>query len=1193
MALQMYIGCSGSGKSHKLYEHIIDESLKHPELTYLILVPEQYNLSTQRQLISMHPRKGILNIDVLSFTRIAHRVFEEVGYSRAKGATIDDIGKNLILRHMANEHEDKLTALSGMFKKLGYISEVKSVISEFMQYGIGDKELGYLIEKSSSRVNLKSKLTDIRILYNEFLKYINEKYITTEEILEKVRDIVPTSDKLGKSIIVLDGYTGFTPVQLKLIGALLEKCVDVYLTVLLDTNSDADIHSAAQPSGSEDLFYMSKKTISSMDRLCRERNIVRKPDVIIKDSRPARFMYDDEGGFIPEDRMSSELVHLEKNLFRVYEKQYEGSGNGDIHIFYGTDPDEEAVEAAVRIQKLVRDEGYHYKDIAVVSGDIDTYMHACTRAFVKYDIPVFVDKTIPILLNPMVECIRALLDIVIEDFSYEAMFRYLRSGMSDTGMQINDGRSGTDILENYILKYGIKGRKQWETAFIKKTGDMEEAELESLNDIRRSVVGTIVPFCDELAQNGETDGEADIRVIATALYRFMAVNRLQERMQRLSEDFDRRGDKVRAKEYDKLYEEICDLLDKMVRLLPGEVISVKEFSQLLDAGLAEIRTGVIPPSDDYVQIGDITRTRLREIKALFFMGVNDGIVPMNSTNGGIISDIEREFLTENDDLNNTEGGEGIELAPTARMKAYTQRLYLYMLVTKPRRRLYISYSKLDTAGQSINPSYFVKMIMHMFPSVKVETPDEGTGNRVYNKNSGEEHLATAVRDIEAGVLNEPYDRFSKLFDIFALDPTDRFRLQILLQAAFMKDDQRKNDRISRAVARALYGEELTCSVTRLERYAACAYSHFLMYGLSLKQRELFSFEAKDMGSVFHDTLKEYAQILKERNLSWLKVDEKDSDEVIEEAIQRCISKDGYGAIYGSFRTQYVINRMRRITKRTVNTLTEQLKKGSFEPEKFEVAFDSGNELKSLNIELPGTGKIRLIGRIDRLDTYSDGTSVYVKVIDYKSGNKSFDLAAVYFGLDLQLVVYMSAAMEMLGDSSIPAGILYYHIDDPVIKDESGEVPDKEKINEEIFKQLKMKGLVNSDPKIYRLIDGDFTDRSTVIPVSIKKDGDFGSGSSVASTEDFRIISGYVTHKIGEMGTEILNGYIKAEPHKKSITDRSPCVYCDYSGICGYRAEGIAEDISDETSENTGGDNDERNRNEKIIDAMKSEIMDID
>ena len=668
MALQLYLGCAGSGKSHRLYEHIIEESLKHPELNYYILVPEQYNLSTQQKLLSMHPKKGILNIDVLSFTRLAHRVFEEVGYSHARGTTIDDIGKNLILRHMAGRNEDKLTALKGSFDKLGYISEVKSVISEFMQYGIGDKELQYLIDKSRSRGILSQKLTDIRLLYNEFLNFINEKYITTEEILMKVRDEVPRSVKLKKTVIVLDGYTGFTPVQRGLIEALLSNCADVYITLLKDREGDS--------ADEQDIFFMSSKTRAALEKICKENKIARKDDVIIRDEIPARFMYDPDGNIIPADRRRHELIHLERNLFRGKEESYIPDGqndirnrnDGSIHIFMGTDPYEEAIEAAVRIERLIREEGYHYKDIAVVTGDLETYKNTCAGAFDIYDIPYFVDKTAPVMLNPMIEYIRALFDIITTDYSYEAVFRYLRTTISGYD------QPGIDILENYVLKYGIKGRRAWNERFDKKPRNMEDEELNGINMLREDIASSLKGFTDDLLTAREGD-HYDVRGVSAALYRFLSTHKIQEKMDAMRSFFETEGDRIRAMEYGRIYEEVCDLLNKMVLLLPGERITLKEYASLLDAGFAEIRTGILPGTDDYVQIGDITRTRLRDIKALFFMGVNDGIIPMRG-GGGIISDMDREFLTDSETMS-------VELAPTERMKAYEQRLYLYMLTSKP------------------------------------------------------------------------------------------------------------------------------------------------------------------------------------------------------------------------------------------------------------------------------------------------------------------------------------------------------------------------------------------------------------------------------------------------------------------------------------------------------------------------------
>ncbi len=1176
MALKLFLGCSGSGKTHRLYEHIINESLTHPELTYLIIVPEQYNLSTQRQLISMHPRKGILNIDVLSFTRLAHRVFEEVGYRGAKGATIDDIGKNLILRHMAVRNRDKLTVLSGVFNKLGYITEVKSVISEFMQYGIGDKELADIINNSSGRGILKAKLTDIRLLYSEFLSYINEKYITTEEILTKVSNEVEGSARLKKSVIVFDGYTGFTPVQLNLIRELMINCVDVYMTLLCDPNEKA-----AGNSMETDLFYLSHKTMASLDKICRENSISCTKEVIASGEIPSRFRYDDKGNELAQDKMCTGLIHLEKNLFRNSAKSCEpGMTPGDIHIFTGTDPLEEAIEAAVRIERLVREEGYHYRDIAVVSGDINTYMNACGRAFSRYGIPFFIDRTRPVMLNPLIEYIRALFDIITGDYDYEAVFRYLKSGVSgyDT--------DSIDALENYVLKFGIRGRKQWNEPFILRGKDEDDELLFRLNEIRERVAEETGEFADELG----TQPEADVKVISTALYHFMSRHKLQDAMERMSGEFEEKGDPVRAKEYAKIYEEVCVLLDKMVRLLPGEVISLKEYRELLDAGFEEIRTGVIPGTDDHVQVGDITRTRLRNIKALFFMGVNDGIIPAAAGGGGMITDMEREFITDSN--------EGIELAPTARMQGFIQRLYLYMLTTKPSRHLYISYAGLSEEGDSLKPSYFVDTVKRMFPGIVTEYPDAGLKNRVYDAVTGYSWLAGEVQDIMGTACDEKKRDYLTLLNVLAFDGEYSGRVRYVVNAALEGNDRVKSDAISRAVAAAMYGSELKCSVTRLENYARCAYSHFLKYGLKLRERELFSFEAKDLGSIFHDTLQSYAQVLKEKKISWTQADEKTRDESIEEAIQRCIARNDYTALYGSFRTMYTINRMRRILKRSVGILTDHLNRGSFVPYDHEFPFMADDDDSSLSIGLADGRYIRLYGRIDRMDicALEDDDKVYVKVIDYKSGDKYFDTASVYAGLELQLAVYLNAGCEIIserfpGKKIIPAGMFYYHIDDPVVNDDTPEGMSGQEVEEEIAKKLKLRGLVNSDEAVYRLMDSDFSTTSDVIPVRLKKDGDFAQGSKVASTEEFGIISDYVNHKIGEMGEEIYDGNVEARPVLKDLKDKGPCRYCDYSGICGYRGQGSVFDP--DTPEDDQGDDTEREEESctnEFIESMRCALL---
>lgn len=1115
MALQLWMGNAGSEKSNKLYQHVVWEAGKHPELTYLIIVPEQFTLQTQHDFVMLHPKHGIMNIDVLSFARLAHRVFEEVGFAAASGILIDDMGKSLILRRIAGQCEEKLQVLGRNLKKLGYINEIKSVISEFMQYGIGSTEIEQLKNAAQSAM-LSQKLEDIQVLYNEFRAYIEEKYTTSEELLERVSAVLKESEKIKKSVVVFDGFTGFTPVQYKVLAALLQNSMDVYVTILMDVNSGS---SFGRTAGEQELFYLSKKTVHTLNRLAEALQIEKKADYLLTDETSPSAL--------------SALHHLEKNLFREESKPYAGDETNkitdEIQIFTAAFPEEEMRCTAVKIQELIQQKGYRYRDIAVITGDIDTYMHAAERVFTKYEIPYFADKTQPVLLNPLIEYIRAVVSILAEDYSYEGMFRYLKSSLTDFK------REDIDRLENYVLACGIRGSRQWTHHFVRKTASMETEELLSLDALREKITDAFNVFSTPV-----TVGD-----YAQAFYQFLVQGHIQERLKVYEEQFTEAGNFSKAKEYAQVYRQVMDLLDKLVELLGDEKLSVKEFGELLDAGFDEIRIGVIPAGTDYVQVGDITRSRLRKIKALFFVGVNDGIIPMSNANGGIISDMDREFLMEKAD--------GIELAPSARMQAYTQRLYLYMLMTKPEERLCLSFARLSEDGKSLRPSYLIQTICRMFPELTVEKADEaGLFSRIWNENAGFMELVKGMQGYITGqnsLSETETDCYQRLFQCYASNSAYADKMKDLVDTAFSIGVLQGQDCISKAVAEVLYGKVLTSSVTRLESYSRCAYQHFLTYGLGLKERELFSFEANDMGLVFHDALQTYAELLDESGYTWFSLPPEKTGQLVETAVLKCVASGDYAALYSSFRTAYMVERMKRITMRTVEVLTNQIKKGSFIPKRFELAFSAENDYRSLNVELSEDEVLHLRGRIDRMDVYEDAANVYVKIIDYKSGNQAFDLAAVYQGLQLQLVVYLNAAMEMQekahpGKQIVPAGILYYHIDDPLVEANRQDTP--EDINQRIISQLAMKGLVNSDETVIHLMDQEFEKSSDVIPVSRLKSGELSSKSSVASTEEFRIISDYVNYKIKEMGTEILSGNIQA--------GSQDCTYCSYRTVCHYTAE---------------------------------------
>ena len=482
---------------------------------------------------------------------------------------------------------------------------------------------------------------------------------------------------------------------------------------------------------------------------------------------------------------------------------------------------------------------------------------------------------------------------------------------------------------------------------------------------------------------------------------------------------------------------------------------------------------------------------------------------------------------------------------------YIQQLYLYMNMTKPTERLFLSFAKTGNDGKALRPSYLIGTCKKLFPALVVEkSGSRPLEEQMSARQDSVDVLVTGMRKFADDVLKEEEkQRFCTLLALFLEDEEWKPVTGELEKAAFLSY---KAKPLARAVAKALYGQVLENSVSRLETYAACAYAHFLQYGLVLKERNDYSFEVADLGTVFHGVLELFAQKLDGGGYSFLDFPEEIGKQYVEEAIESYVAGYGETVLFANARNTYMINRIRRVMLRTVFSLQEQLKKGLFKPDKFEMSFSRMEDISALNIALSEEEKMKLKGRIDRVDTYEDEENVYVKVIDYKSGNKQFDLVALYYGLQLQLVVYLNAAMEqqkkMHPDKQIvPAAILYYHVYDPMIVPEKEMTP--EEINEQILASLQMTGVVNEEEKIVNMLDRTFETKSDVIPVERKKDGSFSARSGVMSGEELQEISHYVNQKIYQIGTKILHGDITVNPYEKGQSDA--CTYCAYSSVCGF------------------------------------------
>ena len=1126
MSLQFVMGGAGSGKTRYLYETAIKQAVEQPDRLFLFVVPEQYTMQTQKELVRLHPRKGLMNMDVLSFKRLAYRVFEDLGVQVP--AVLDDMGKSMVLRKVAGMVRRDLGLYGGHLEQPGFISQLKSQISELGQYGIRPEDLKQ-VEAETDHPLLKDKLKDLGVIYKSFRDYIEDHYITAEEILDILCRELPRWEKLKNSVIYLDGYTGFTPVQYRLAELFMLHAREVVCTVTVDLRENP-----YEKCGIQHLFYMGRHTVCRLKELADRHHVEIKREICC-DRRPGWRFKDSES-----------LDFLERNLYRYTGKVW-GGKQPDIRLCQGKTPAEEAAYICTMVNRLVRENGLRYREIAVITGDPASYGRELIHPFEEAGIPYFMDQKKSILENPMVELIRAALETV-RDCSYESVFRYLKTGLvydrepgsseenEDTLVCSRENVPVfTDRLENYVRALGIRGWKKWDQEWTRPFRGGERLNLKELNQYRQWVLAPLKELRDAFSQEGAT-----ISTVTSALRSFLEKMELKEKLEEYAGFFEkrhRRGDENLAKEYSQVYERAEELFLRLEGLLGEEKADRKNYIQILEAGFEEIRVGVIPATADQVMIGDLTRSRLESVKVLFFAGLNEGLVPQRKSGGSLLTDTDREIFRSFD----------MELAPTAREDSCIQKFYLYLMLCKPSRQLILTWAASSGDGKSMRPSSLIGEVKKLFGELKEEACFE-EGYPIQTIWDGKKRLIGMLR--KARESQEKTPGFLELYRYFYSEEAYREQVKQLVDAAFFTYEDRG---IGRAAARALYGRTLEGSVTRLEQFASCAYAHFLKFGLELMERQEYRLEAVDMGNLFHQSIDLCFQAIQSRKLDWKGITEDERKALVRECVEQVTGQYGNTIMESSARNAYLARRVERITDRTIWALAEQVKKGDFVPTGFEVSFSAIDDLKAMRIRLSEDEKLQLKGRIDRLDLCEDEEHVYVKIIDYKSGSTSFDLAALYYGLQLQLVVYMDAALEMQErknpeKEAVPAGIFYYNIKDPMVEKEGEMSP--EFIEKQILKQLRMNGLVNSDPDVIHHLDREMVKDSDVIPVVFGKDGSVQeSRSSAAKAGQFETLRAFVGRKLKTSGKQILNGDTALRPYKQG--NRTACDYCPYHAVCGF------------------------------------------
>ncbi len=1060
---------------------------------FLFIVPDQATMEAQKALVAMSPAGGMLNVDVLGFGRLSHRILEETGQEEIP--VLDDTGMSLLIQKVASCAKDSLPVLGNRLDSAGMISEVKSALSEFMQYGIGPSDMEDMIDSCLGRGALKGKLRDLRTIYSLFEDYIEGHYIAREEKLDILCEAIPSSSIVPDSVIVFDGFTGFTPVQLKVIRSLMTRCSEMIVT--LECSAGEDVRT---PVTEDELFYLSHKTAVSLIEIAGDLGA---------DVKPA----EECTRRIP----NKDIAFLEENLFRR-KKIPAGSGfSGSVTISEMSDAESEVHHIGVMLSKILAREGYHYRDFAIVCGDIETYAPYFEKEFVLSGIPFYLDNVTGLKLNALSETVLAYLNICVEDYPAGSVVRLLRAGL--TGIS----REDADLLDNYIRQTGVRGYAAWHREFTRTVRSRREdgEYLEKINEIRRNVIKLFEPF-DEGERVRKTDSAA---AYTERLYNALIAMNAPDKLREMKRAFEAGKDDLRCREYAVIWKEFVILFDKIHQLTGDEKMSLENYSEMIAAGIGEIRIPGIPVSVDRVMIGDIERSRLNNVKVLFFAGVNDGNIPSDTSGKGMISDLDREFLAE----------KGIELSPTPRQKMYIQRQYLYMNICKPSEELHLSYVRVRPDGKSVRPSYLIPLIKRILPySADVRRPEtEKVYERVSTRQDALYELSLMMRDYADS--NGKTEQRGETFALYqAVGSSDGIR-QTLTEAAYKKY---LDIPLSEEAAGALYPGVLKGSVSSLETYAGCPYRYFLTFGLGIDQGDKYEIQSFDRGSLIHDIIRRFSDALRRDGLTWKTFTDEYASELIPVISAEAAGAYGSSLYYDNKRNEYSIYRLSRLVINSACFLRDQLSAGGFDiagaekPYRMEFSLDKGR-------------KLLMTGVIDRVDVAKGEKGSYVQIMDFKSGGKDIDISRLMDGRQIQLPLYMYSEKKEPG--AIPASMLYFQIQDPMYDLEDPD--DLEKAKDELRKKMRPKGEMLGEEEALGLLDRSLKGlgpqaSSEYFNVGIRKEGGFTSTSRILDEETMEMLLDEAVEVAEKEAAEIMDGRISVSPY------RGTCKYCPYLSACG-------------------------------------------
>lgn len=1159
MSIQFIFGRAGTGKSTYCLDQIVEESKRDPLGTPLILlVPEQATHQMEMRLAKTPELGGILRAQVLSFRRLGWRIFSETGGGQK--TILGDMGKRMLLRRLLLQYKPQLQIFARSATRPGMADLLAQMIREFKIYRIAPEDLRSIQDSNSI---FTQKLQELALLYDEFNHALGSNILDPDDELEIVARKIPFSPSLQNSTVWIDGFKGFTPQELYVVEYILRTAQDVILTLPLDPafirrqGSLSFLSEEGTFKPGEEFFAGPWRTYQSLIQIARETVTPILDPIFLEKAHRFR---------------NPELSFLEKHYFTYPTLSYPQKGEEvaeegfkGIHLFSAVNRREEVHGVARELRRLAREEGLRWSNMAVVTRDLTAYQETIQHVFNDYDLPFFLDNKRPILHHPLLEFLISVIEVAQKNWAYEPLFRALKTGFFSLA------QDSLDRLENYCLAYGIRGEawtsgKEWNYQSRWQAGDQKaklQAEKEHeirINATRQTVLFSLQPFVEAVTAfeplPSDDSKRISVRSVTEALYNLLVQLNVPDSLEHWATQARDSGNLAEARLQEQIWDAVIEVLDEMITGLGEESLELQDYALILSSGLENLKLGLIPPGIDHILVGSLDRSRNPEIRILFLLGANEGILPARPVSEGVLDSEERAHLEQL----------GLTLAPKGKAQLYEEQFFIYTGLTQARDQLYVSYPLTDEEGKGLTVSPVVTRIRTLFPEL-------------HEQYLGNSHDELELLSHPQPLLPTYATQLLQLRQHKALSPmwqavqvwynnASEYHWQVKLLEAGVSAENHE-EKLPKPLARRLYGKRLLASVSRLEEFARCPFAHYSKYGLKLKERPIYQLASPDMGQFFHAVLRDFGEKVRQENLDWGAMSKEDSWNIVSELAETIAPRLQNEILLSNARYRYLKHKLKRTVHHAVRVLGEHAQKGSFVPIQLEVSFGPGKTIPGIEVPLQEGNSLLLRGQIDRVDAAVLGGNVYLRILDYKSRQKHVSLDHIYYGLDLQLLAYLDAALqgaevlletlpsEQLESSNpqslemlpvSPAGFLYFPVIEPQL--DSKTLLSTEEVEAKRITAVKVKGFLLANRQVLEAMDQTLsTGQSDLLGIKLTQKMEFRKNANVLTNDQFSLLREHLHTYLQNSGEEILSGNISISPYRQG--KENACQYCEFKPVCHF------------------------------------------